>query len=551
MNTATPSAELDDVDELRRRLVAAERQLGQKTYLIDKLEEIIARLQHRSWGASSERHPGQAELSLFDEAEVISIDDDSGEDEDEHVDGKEDGAADEKPAGAPGKAPRKRGGRRALPEGLERVRVEHEMDEGHAHGDCGGTWVEIGEEVSEQLALVPAASFVIQIVRKKYACSCKGCGVRTAGAPPAPIPGSQASPELLAHTMVAKYLDALPLARQERMAARDGLDLPRAKLARWMIAASEVLQPLVNVIEDALFEYDIIQSDDTAIQVLKEPGRAPSNRSALWIRRGGPPDKPVVLVDYRAHKSAAVGKTLLESVQAKSFLVVDAAQSFEAIARAHDLVPVLCNDHCRRKFVEADRGGKGGGVPGSIAAKAIGFYKKLYRVEREAGQAKLTPTQRHHRRRSRAVPVWNAFVAWARGVHEGGVRDRGTRMALEYLLRHEEGLRRYCEDGRLPISNIASEHVAKTIAVPRRNFLFADTPAGATASALIYSSIETARANGHEPRRYLTVVLAELPGAKAVEEIEALLPWRMTTEEVERRYAARPKPKGPAKKASA
>ena len=119
-------------------------------------------------------------------------------------------------------------------------------------------------------------------------------------------------------------------------------------------------------------------------------------------------------------------------------------------------------------------------------------------------------------------------------------------MALDYLLNHEEGLRRYGEDGRLPISNIASEHVAKTIAVPRRNFLFADTPAGASASALIYSLIETARANGHEPRRYLTVVLAELPGAESVEAIEALLPWNVTAEEVARRYAARPKPTGAA-----
>ena len=227
--------------------------------------------------------------------------------------------------------------------------------------------------------------------------------------------------------------------------------------------------------------------------------------------------------------------------------MVDAAQSFEAIARIHDLVPVLCNDHARRKFVEAERGG----VPNSLAGKAIAFYKKLYRIEREATRLKLTPAQRHHRRRRQAVPIWDTFIGWARQIREAGVRDRGTRMALDYLLKHEQGLRRYCADGRLPISNIASEHVAKTIAVPRRNFLFADTPAGATASALIYSLIETARANGHEPRRYLTVVLAELPGAADVEAIEALLPWNLTIEEVERRYAARPKPTGTAKKASA
>ena len=548
MNAPPPSAELDDVEELRRRLAAAERELGHKRYLIDKLEEIIARLRHRAWGRSSERHPEQGELTLFEEAELIAFDaaQEQGDSGAERVgdEGETEGQKnkDEKR--------RRRGGRRALPEGLERVRIVHELEGTDCQGACGSPRVEIGEEVTEQLAVVPAAHFVIQIVRKKYACPCRECGVRTAAAPAALLAGSQASPELVAHVATAKYLDALPLARQERMARREGLELPRAKLARWLIGAAAVLRPLGNLIEDALFEYDIIQSDDTAIQVLNEPGRAPGTRSALWIRRGGPPDRPVVVVDYRETKSAAAGKSLLEGVQKGTYLVVDAAGSFEAIARAHDLVAVLCNDHCRRKFVEAERG-KGSAASGSIAGKAIGFYRRLYRIEREAKRLKLSASQRHHRRQRQAVPIWKAFVAWAREVHGAGVRDRGTRMALEYLLRHEGGLRRYLEDGRLPISNIASEHVAKTIAVPRRNFLFADTPAGASASALYYSLIETARANGHEPRRYLTVVLAELPSATGVEAIEALLPWRLTLEEVDRRYAARPKPTGATRKASA
>jgi len=491
VNAPLPPSDIDDIAELRRRLIASETALAQKSYLIDKLEEIIARLQHRQWGASSERHPDQAELSLFEEAEVIAMGGggdgaDDGGDTDAAGDeasngGDEDAAASTKPAKPTGT----RGGRRSLPKDLERVRVEHALVGDACRGACGTELVEIGEEVTEQLALVPEQHFVIQIVRKKYACSCKECGVSTAVAPAAPLPGSQASPEILAHAMVAKYLDGIPLARQERIAAREGLELSRAKLARWLIAASVVLRPLYNLIEDALFEYDIVQSDDTGIQVLKEPGRAPSTRSALWIRRSGPPERPVVLVDYQETKSAAAGATLLDGVRAKTYLVVDAAQSFEAIARIHDLVPVPCNDHARRKFVEADRGAKavargGGGVPGSIAAKAVGFYKKLYRLERDAKLRGLTPAQRHHRRRSQAVPIWETFIGWARKTREAGVRDRGTRMALDYLLNHESGLRRYCDDGRLPISNIASEHVAKTIAVPRS---YANCPVMQSAAA--------------------------------------------------------------------
>ena len=264
------------------------------------------------------------------------------------------------PPGRTAPLPTRRRSRRAreavgarCPRASSAVRVEHELVGGECLGACGATLVEIGEEITEQLARLPAQHFVIQIVRKKYACPCKNCGVRTAPAPPAPLPGSQASPEVLADTFVSKYLDAIPLARQERIYAREGLDLPRAKLARWVIGGAGVLRPLYNLIEDELLEYDIVQSDDTGIQVLKEPGRAASTRSALWIRRGGPPGRTAVLVDYRETKSAAAGASLLEGVRARTYLVVDAAQSFEAIARIHDLVPVLVQ---RSRAQEVRRG---------------------------------------------------------------------------------------------------------------------------------------------------------------------------------------------------
>jgi len=249
----------------------------------------------------------------------------------------------------------------------------------------------------------------------------------------------------------------------------------------------------------------------------------------------------VVLMDYRCGKGETDVKPLLD--RCEGYLVSDAAPTFKNLCAAYALVAVLCNDHARRKFAEAARKPKGKTAPkGWIATKAIGFYKALYRIEREATEKGLTPDQRRERRQRLAVPVWDEFMSWAKRMQIEGVRDAKTRAALAYLINHEVGLRRYCEDGRLPISNILSEHVAKTVAVARKNFLFADTPAGASASALIYSVIESAKANGQNVLEYLTVVLARLPGATSLEEIEALLPWALSREEVARLYAEQPAP---------
>jgi len=476
MNAPMNSEQLTEIDALRARVVELEQTLAGNVRLIEKYEDIIRRLAQRHWGRSSEKNPGQAELSLFEEAELVAMGDTP---EDEHAHGDdavsdgfdpsgppetESGTVD---AGAPASTvPPTRRRKRVLPDHLERVIVRHELDELQRQCPCGcaGQLMPIGEEVTEQLGVMPATHFVIQHVRVKYACPCKGAGVQTAPMPTALIPGSQASPALVAATMVGKYDWGSPLYRQERIARSFGLELPRSKLARWIIASVDHLRPLYNLMQDALLDYDIVLSDDTGIQVLKEDGRAPSTKSALWIRRGGAPGTPVVLVDYRQTKGLREARSLLE--YCTGYLVCDGAPTFERAAELQGLTLVLCNDHARRKFVEAERDGKKAKTLGWIASKALGFYKKLYEIERKAKH--LTPAQRLENRVRKAVPIWELFIAWATRIHSEGVRDLATRKALEYLIRHETGLRRYCEDGRLPISNILSEHVAKTVSISRK-----------------------------------------------------------------------------------
>jgi len=487
---------------------------------IERLEERLRRLLAHRFGQRSEKNPDQ--FQLFNEAELLA----------EHAD---EPVGDE--VAVPAHTRKRKKTSHALPADLPRVEVVYELEASKLHCACGKALARIGEEVHEQLAVIPQQYYVIRHVRPTFACSCKAC-IRSASMPAQPLPACQVSPQLLAHVMVSKYLDGLPLYRQEKIAAREGLDSPRAKLARWLIDGSMVFQPLVNLLTDTFFDYDIAMSDDTGIRVLKEDGRAAISQSALWIRRGGPPDKPVVLVDYAVSKSGETAYGLLSEF--RGTLVCDGASNFNKAVTRNGLSVALCNDHARRRFHKVCAGLDKEKAAGSIAQQGLQWYRRLYEIER--GIKDLSVEHKYERRQAQAVPHWEEFIAWARQVQSEGVAHAGTRDALSYLIKHAEQLQHYCNDGRLPISNIQSEHVAKTIAIARKNFLFADTAAGAESSGRIFSLIETARANGHHPQRYLSVLLTELPNVTDVDQVEALLPWNLTPAMVVERYAAYPAP---------
>ena len=493
-----------------------------KSLTIEKLEERLRALLIQKYGQKSERfNPNQ--LTLFNEAELI-IEAVTGEDV---IDVK----------------PHKRSvnnKRKPLPDHLPRVDVVHELDEHERQCACGGTLQRIGEDVNEQLSIIPRQYFVVRHIRARYACDCKN-SAKSAAMPAHPLPGAQVTPMMLAHIMVSKLSDGLPLYRQEKMAERDGLELNRTKLARWFIEGSSVFQPVINRFMDTFFGYDIAMSDDTRIRVLKTAEHNPNTQSALWIRRGGPPDKPVVLVDYKPTKSGEAAYSLLDDF--KGTLVCDGASNFNLSVKRNGLSVALCNDHARRRFRHVhEKLSKEKQHRASIAIASQGLkrYNALYAIEREIKE--LPPEERLRIRTEKAVPLWESFIDWATQKQLEGVRHAGTADALSYLLKHANELQAYCHDGRLPISNIKSEQVAKTISIARKNFLFADTEAGAKSTGRVFSVIETARANHHNPQKYLSVLLAELPNVKTIEDIDALLPWAITPEAIAERYATFPTP---------
>jgi len=490
---------------------------------IEILEQKIRFLQHQQFGQKSERNLNQ--YHLFEEAELAVLN------EPESDAGAEDDATD---VAAHKRAKKKTS---PLPKALPRVDVLHDLTEEEKRCECGQTLQHIGDDVHEQLCVIPLQYYVLNHIKRQYACRCGSC-MKSATMPTQPIPGSGASPQIIAHTMVYKYQNGVPLYRQEKMAEREKVPLPRAKLARWVIGGSNQLIPLINLLVDTFYSYDIAWSDDTRIQVLKEENKSAQSQSALWIRRGGPPDKPVILVDYASSKSGDTCYRLLSEFH--GYLISDGASNFNHSVRENKLTPVLCNDHARRRFDRVIKTVGKDKARGSIALQALERYGKLYRLEREIKH--LTPEQKKNERVEKAKPLWKAFIKWAEKKQQEGVSNAHTMDALNYLLSHQDGLQNYCLDGRLPISNILSEQVAKTIAIARKNFIFADTPAGAHASARVFSIIETAKANGHNPMHYLSYVLERLPNINSVEDVELVLPWNITPEQTHDYYHALPKP---------
>ena len=486
---------------------------------IEILEAELRLQRQKRFGASSEKHKDVLTADLFSDLALdIELPD---EDEEDSI--------------TISAHQRKRRGQTSN-KPLPHVDVVYDLaEEEKTCPHCHEALTPIKDKLLTQYAIIPEQFYLIRHIRKRYACSCKQC-IKTAEMPNQVIPKSEASSPLLAYLMVAKFLDGLPLHRLEKKAAREEMDLPRTKTSRWLIKGSAHFQPVLNLFEDQFLSHDIAMADETGIQVLKEDLRTPESKSYLWMRRGGPPDKPVVLVNYAPSRAGDIPLRLLDGF--KGYLVTDAYAGYNPAIEKQGLKWVACNDHARRKFKEALQSlAKLTNKSETVASKGLAFYKPLYKIEREAKH--FTPEERYRYRQERSVPIWEAFYAWLLSV-SGSVYDEKTRIAVNYVLKHFDALTRYCEDGRLPISNIQCEHVAKTIAISRKNFLFCDTPQGAHASARIYSVIETARANGHNPLNYLTVLLTELPNIDSLEGYEALLPWNITPLQIKEKMSAYP-----------
>ena len=422
---------------------------------------------------------------------------------------------------------RKKGGRKPLPSILPRVDVVHELAESERYCEHDGRLLkEIGEVTCEQLDIVPATIRVIRHVRKQYACDCGQC-IRVAPLPAQPIPKSMASPGLLAHITVSKYQDALPLYRQETILQRIGVDIPRATLASWMIRAGVLVQPLINLMRDRLLDYDIVQMDETPVQVLKEAGRRAQSKSYLWVQRGGPPEDRVILYDYDPSRSGGVPQRLLAGYT--GYLQTDGYDGYNAVVAANGLTALGCMAHARRRFDEAVKA-QGKANRRGRAWRGLSFIQKLYRVEKQARS--MSPTARYAYRMEHSKPLFDEMRVWLNDTLPQVLPKGATGKALSYLHDQWGKLTGYLDDGRLEIDNNLCENAIRPFVMGRKNWLFSNSVAGVTSSANLYSLIETAKAHELEPYAYLRAVFTKLPGATTVDDIEALLPGNIDAEQI-------------------
>ena len=414
---------------------------------------------------------------------------------------------------------RKKRGRKPLPAHLPRIEVIHDLSDTEKMCACGHQMEHIGQDECEKLDYVPAKIQVERHIRYKYACKhCEGLEddgptVRIAPPPAQLIPKGIVTAALLAHVIVSKFADGLPLYRQQKIFARLGVELSRSTLSGWVVQACERCRLLVELLAQEIRSGPLINVDETTLQVLKEPGRRNTSKSYMWLYRGGDPDKPVLVYQYAASRSGQVAEDFIGAYQ--GYVQSDAFAGYDRLEQKQGIRLLGCWAHARRKFVEVVKIKKKirshRKKPQSLADEALAFMGQLYQIERQAGDQEMTTDQIHALRQAESVPILEQFKAWLDQKAPLVPPKSLLGKAIGYSLDNWHRLIVYVEDGRLKPDNNAAENAIRPFVVGRKNWLFAGHPRGAEASAVFFSLIESAKAAGLEPSSYLKFVFEKLP----------------------------------------
>lgn len=529
MKNAANSLENLSKAELINALQATQDALRERDNIIHILHEKLRLLGAKTYGARSEQRSNDPQADLFNEAEQIGQADDDNSLEAGSLIADDSATATDEQSETITYTRRKRPGRKPLPESLPRVEIELDIPEADKVCGCGCQKKHIGSDSNEQLEIIPQKMFVARYLRHKYACPQCEDGVQIAPPQPAMIPKSNAGPGLLAYVVTAKYQDALPLYRQEKIFSRYGVELTRQTLANWIIKCSQALDPLLSLFEQAMRQAPVILMDETTVQVNKEDGKAASSKSYMWIRRAlAPPDehnrygKDITLYHYSPSRSGEVAAQLLKDY--RGALMSDAYAGYNNVAAAQKLMHAQCWAHARRKFVEAEKSLPKGKKSPAITA-ILNEIAKLYAIEKQIKAFDAGPKQQQ--RAQRATPILDKLHQSLLKKANEVLPKSAFGEAVNYTLKCWGGLTHYLKNGHIPIDNNGAENGIRPFVIGRKNWMFCDTVNGAHASAKLYSVIETAKANGLEPYQYLKHLFTELPKAKNEADVQKLLPWQI------------------------
>ena len=504
-----------EVAVLENKIQEQQAQIEELKRKLEHMNEVFANAQRTRFGQSSEQKSyvlGKDQLSLFNEAEEA-----------------QDHKAEEPTSDTVLIAAHERKKKRSQAEMLNQLPEEEVLlkipEEQLVCGKCGGKMKPIGKKfLRHEMQIIPKQIKLLAYYAVTYACdSCEkdtGFAHITSVKPPVPLmKHSLASASTVAYIMTQKYVDGLPLARQEKIWAREGISLSRATMANWVIQCSQSwLKPLYKHMKQELLTHSVIHADETVVQVLKEEGKPATSESRMWLYASAALLRHQVRIfEYQPDRSGKRPESFLRGFA--GCLVTDGYAGYNQV---QNVTHCGCWAHARRKWREAMP--EGATVKTSKAAVGFQYCNKLFAEERKC--APNHPKYRQEYRQNRELPLLEEYYAWLNTVHP----EKGSKLeeAVRYSLNQKQCLMAYLDHGEVPISNNLAENAIRPFTLGRKNWLFCDTPKGAEASAIVYSLVESAKANGVEPFAYLQHVLVQLPylgKTHSHEELETLMPW--------------------------
>lgn len=512
---------IEQVESLEQECASLKQQNEQLQRKIAWYEEKLRlQIKHR-YASSSERTEAESiQLRLFNEVEW----------ECDTADAEEAQEAETQKVAAHERKKRQ-GLREEFLKNLPMERIEYRLsEEEQVCTCCGGQMHEMSQEIRKELKIIPAQMKLVEHVQYIFACrNCEHNDIRTPivkARMPRPVQsGSLASPSAVAYIMSKKFVEGMPLYRQEQQFIRHGVLLSRQTMANWVLhGADQWLSRIYNRLHEELVKQRYLHADETTLQVLHESGRAAETKSYMWLYRSGRDGPQIILYDYQQTRAKEHPRRFLNGF--KGYLHVDGYAGYNEIP---DVTLVGCWAHARRKFDEALKALPANKRTVPVAAKeGLEYCNRLFAIERKFKDA--TPEQRYEGRLAQSRPVLDAFLAWLEEQDAKVLPKSVLGEAVAYCINQWSKLKAFLQDGRLEIDNNRSERSIKPFVIGRKNFLFANTPRGATASAITYSIVETAKENGLNPFAYLEYLFEQLPSVDMdnSDALEALLPWSQT-----------------------
>lgn len=509
-----------DKGTLIQLFLSQQGQLERMEHTQQLILEQLADLKRHRFGRSTEKHEMDEQISFmevdgkivfFNEAEAVA-----GE-----------GSADGTEAAMHKKPQKKKGKREEELEGLPVVVIEHSMSEDELKDRFGKDgWKQLPDEVYRRYSFTPAKVEVEEHHVKVYAGK-KTDEVMKAPHPKCLLKGSLVSPSLEAAVMNAKYVNAVPLYRQEQEFERYGLHISRQNMANWTIqCADRYLAVLYDYLREKLYGYHVLQADETPVLVNKD-GRPAGSKSYMWVYRTGRmyADRQIVLYEYQKTRNASHPREFLKDF--KGICVTDGYQVYHAIENEReDLKVAGCWSHARRRFDEAVKALPKAKQKDSRAYLALTMVQAIYREEKQLKE--LSARERQNRRQLSVRPLVEAYFTWVRENLPKVPQKSKTWEGFNYSLNQENYLKVFLEDGEVPMDNNAAEQSIRGFCIGKKNWVMIDTVAGAKSSAIVYSIAETAKANHLKPYDYFEYLLTEIP--KHLDDtdrsfLDDLLPW--------------------------